>query len=68
MDERDSETPEATTEAPATPPTYAGGEDAQGGVNLPLLGVLLVILALVIASNVWLRRRAERENAERGED
>ena len=30
---------------------------------LTLLGVLLGILLLVIASNVWLRRRAEREES-----
>ena len=33
------------------------------GLNVGLLAFLLAILGLVAASNVWLRRRAERESA-----
>ncbi len=33
------------------------------GLNVGLLVFLLAILGLVAASNVWLRRRAERESA-----
>jgi hypothetical protein len=48
------------TQEPASPPISP--PEAEEGVNLPLLSVLLVILALVTVSNVWLRRRAESEN------
>lgn len=48
------------TQEPAAPPTSP--PESEEGVNLPLLSVLLVILALVTVSNVWLRRRAESEN------
>ena len=59
---------EGTAGEVATPSAYPAGDEAQNGVNLPLLGVLVVILGLVIVSNIWLRRRADRENAERGDD
>jgi hypothetical protein len=49
-------------ELPAPPPP------AEEGLNLPLLLVLLVILVLVSVSNVWLRRRAERETRDEVEE
>ncbi len=64
MDEPEPEATEAITEEAAAPPIYPAGEQAQNGINLPLLGVLLLILLLVCASNIWLRRRAEREGSE----
>jgi hypothetical protein len=51
---------QTATQVPASPPTPTAGSEE--GVNLPLLGVLLLILVLVTLSNVWLRRRAESEN------
>jgi hypothetical protein len=60
---------QTASEQAAAPPDYPAGEaDPAGGVNLPLLLVLLGILLLVSLSNVWLRRRAEREGGEAPED
>jgi hypothetical protein len=42
-------------------PAGGGGAPPASGLNWPLLGGLLVILVLVVASNVWLRRRATRD-------
>jgi hypothetical protein len=63
MDDPSPSEPQATTAEIATPAAYPSDAPAEQGVNLPLLGVLLGILLLVIASNVWLRRRAEREES-----
>jgi hypothetical protein len=50
----------------AAEPDYSptpGADDANGGLDLGLLVVFLGILAVVSISNIWLRRRAEREKA-----
>jgi hypothetical protein len=57
-------TQSATEQAAAPPDLPEAAGEPTGGVNLPLLGVLLLILVLVSLSNVWLRRRAEREGGE----
>lgn len=41
--------------APSGPDSY--------GTNFGLLGLFLVLLAGIMASNLWLRKRAEREDA-----
>jgi len=49
------ESPQATVEQPAEPP-YGAAEQGRG-FDTSLLVIFLVVLAGVIASNVWLRRR-----------
>lgn len=49
------EVPARKTEAPY------GAKDDGGSLNWPMLLLFAVILAGVAASNVWLRRRAERQ-------
>jgi len=44
-------------------PSGAGPAETQPGLNVGVLAFLGVILVLVAVSNVWLRRRAQRENA-----
>jgi hypothetical protein len=58
---------QAATEQPTAATDYPAGGESQQGVNMPLLLVLLLILVLVSISNVWLRRRAEREGDEPAE-
>ncbi|MDJ0848677.1 MAG: hypothetical protein QNK04_09890 [Myxococcota bacterium] len=59
MDEREGLVAEQRVADESTP----GRVDEPAGLDVGLLAVLLAILGLVAASNVWLRRRAERENA-----
>ncbi|MGH0036442.1 MAG: hypothetical protein ACQGVK_15550 [Myxococcota bacterium] len=56
---------EAAVEQPEEPPSPAG--DDSGGFDFVLLAVLFVLAGLVAVQNVWLRRRAQRESAERGD-
>jgi len=60
----ESETQE-TIETPATEPEASYGAQGDGvSLNLPLLLLFAIILAGVAASNLWLRRRAERQREE----
>ena len=48
-------------QAPA--PEAGAAPEPEGGFDVGLFLVLLAVVALVCLQNVWLRRRADRENA-----
>ena len=48
-----------------TPPLPSDPAPAEnGGVDFWVFGLVAVVVALISVQNVWLRRKAERENAE----
>jgi hypothetical protein len=59
------ETGEETYESLGTVPAEAAdaptAADDGSGMNFPVLVLLLVVLAFVTVSNVWLRKRAEKD-------
>lgn len=63
MDEPAGEAPETVEEVEVGAGEIPAAAEEAPGLNVGLLAFLLAILGLVAASNVWLRRRAERENA-----
>jgi hypothetical protein len=61
----DEARPDAGREALVAPPGVPDGDvepAVEGGFDVGLLVLLLVVLGYVCISNVWLRHRAEREN------
>ncbi len=66
MDESAREAQETVEEVEVGAGEIPARAEEAPGLNVGLLAFLLAILGLVAASNVWLRRRAERENAASG--
>ena len=61
----ESDSAYATTNAIGTPDPVAQSHPAVGGeFRMEVLLIGLVVIGAIIASNIWLRRRAERGDSE----
>lgn len=61
----ESDSAYATTNAIGTPDPYAQSEPAVGGeFRMDVLLIGLVVVGAIIVSNIWLRKRAERDDSE----
>ncbi len=65
-EETGEQTYESLGTVSADTPDQPTAADDGSGMNFPVLVLLLVVLAFVSISNVWLRKRAENDPEDRG--